>query len=87
MECLGFVEDLITLSLALPGDKIRNVRKECQTLLDSQLVKSYWDILRTFPGPLHFHHLQNEKNSALGNFETYDSTTLLFPQAKEELVW
>ena len=41
----------------------------------------------TFPGPLHFHHLQNEKNSALGNSETYDSTTPLSPQAKEDLVW
>ena len=50
MECLGFVVDPITLSLALPRDKIRNVRKECQTLLDSQLVTSYLDIL-PFQGP------------------------------------
>ena len=50
MECLGFVVDLITLSHALPRDKIRNVRKEYKTLLDSQLVTSYWDIL-PFQGP------------------------------------
>ena len=50
MEFLGFVVDSITLSFAFPRDKIRNVRKECQTLLDSQLVTSYWDIL-PFKGP------------------------------------
>ena len=37
MEFLGFVVDSITLSLALPRDKIRKVRKEFQALLDSPL--------------------------------------------------
>ena len=85
MEFVGFVVDPITLSLALPRDKIRNVRKECQTLLDSQLVTNYWDIL-PFQGPSISTTYKTRKNRALGNSETYDSTTLLFPQAKEELV-
>ena len=38
MEFLGFVIDSLTLSLALPRDKIRNVRKECQALLNLPLV-------------------------------------------------
>ena len=77
MQFLGFVEDSITLSLALPRDKIRNVRKECQTLLDLQLVTVRQlarllgcltsTIQAVFPGPLHYHHLQKEKNRALGN--------------------
>ena len=97
MEFLGFVVDFITLSLALPRDKIRNVRKECQTLLDSQLVTVRQlarllghltsTIQTVFPGLLHFRHLQNEKNRALGNSQTYDSTTPLSPQAREKLVW
>ena len=37
MEFLGFVVDSITLSLALPRDTIRKVRKEFQALLDSPL--------------------------------------------------
>ena len=38
MEFLGFVVDSLTLSLALPRDKIKNVRKECQALLNLPLV-------------------------------------------------
>ena len=97
MEFLGFVVDSLTLSLALPRDKIRKVRKECQTLLDSplvtvrQLAKLLGHLTSTiqavFPGPLHFRHLQNEKNRALVDSQTYDSATPLSPQAKEELVW
>ena len=97
MEFLGFVVDSLTLSLAHPREKIRKVRKECQTLLDSplvtvrQLAKLLGHLTSTiqavFPGPLHFRHLQNEKNRALVDSQTYDSATPLSPQAKEELVW
>jgi len=97
IEFLGFVVDSLTLSLSLPRDKIRNVRKECQTLLDSplvtvrQLAKLLGHLTSTiqavFPGPLYFRHLQNEKNRALVLSQTYDSATPLSPQAKEELVW
>ena len=44
-------------------------------------------IQAAFPGPLHFRHLQNEKNRALAHSQTYDSATRLSSQAKEELVW
>jgi len=99
MEFLGFMVDSISLSLALPRDKTRNVRRECQTLLDSPLVTvrqlakllghltSTSTIQAVFPGPLHFHHLQNKKNRALAHSHIYDSATPLSPQAKEELVW
>ena len=97
MEFLGFVVDSLTLSLALPRDKIRNVRKECQALLNlplvtvRQLAKLLGHLTSTiqavFPGPLHFCHLQNEKNRALVHSQTYDSATPLSPQAREELVW
>jgi len=68
-----------------------------QSLLDSpqvtmrQLAKLLGHLTSTiqavFPGPLHFRHLQNEKNRALVHSQTYDSSTPLPPQAKEELVW
>ena len=87
MEFLGFVVDFLTLSLALPRDKIRNVRKECQALLNlplvtvRQLAKLLGHLTSTiqavFPGPLHFRHLQNEKNRALVHSQTYDSATPL----------
>jgi len=44
-------------------------------------------IQAVFSRPLHFRHLQNEKNRALAHSQTYDSSTALSPQAKEELVW
>lgn len=95
MEFLGFVIDFITMSLALPRDKIKNVRKESQTLLDSPLVTvrrvarllGYltFTTQAVFPGPLHFRHLQNENNRSLVHSQTCD---LPLPfQAKEELVW
>jgi hypothetical protein len=38
MEFLGFLVDSQAPTLALPRDKIRSVKKECQNLLDLQLV-------------------------------------------------
>ena len=38
MNFLGFVVESLTLSLALPRDKIMKVRKDSQALLDSPLV-------------------------------------------------
>ena len=97
MEFLGFGVDSISLSFALPRDKIRNVRKERQTSLNSplvtvrQLAKLLGHLTSTiqaaFPGPLHFRHLQNEKNRALAHSHTFDSATPLSPKAKEELMW
>ena len=85
MEFLGFGVDSISLSFALPRDKIRNVRKERQTSLNSplvtvrQLAKLLGHLTSTiqaaFPGPLHFRRFQNEKNRALAHSHTYDSTT------------
>lgn len=97
MEFLGFVIDSQALTLALPRDKIRRVKKECQDLLESplvsvrQLAKVLGHLTSTiqavFPGPLHFCHLQGEKNRAFEHSRTYECSILLSPQAKEELVW
>ena len=67
------------LPYSLPWDKIRKVRKECQALLHSpvvtvrQLPKLLGHLTSTiqavFPVPLHFRHLQNEKNRALVNLQ------------------
>ena len=83
MEFLGFVVDSLTLSLALPRDKVRKVSKECQHLIDSplvsvrQLAKLLGHLTSTiqavFPGPLNFRHLQSEKNRAYQQSLTYES--------------
>lgn len=97
MEFLGFLVDSQALTLALPRDKIRRVKKECQNLLDLQVVtvrelaKVLGHLTSTiqavFPAPLHFRHLQECKNKALGLSHTYEHPFKLTIQAKEELVW
>ena len=97
MEFLGFLIDSRTMTLALPREKIRKVKKECQHLLDLQVVtvrelaKVLGHLTSTiqavFPAPLHFRHLQEDKNKALDLHHTYEHSIPLTTQAKEELVW
>ena len=67
MEFLGFLIDSRTMALALPREKIRKVRKECQHLIDLQVV-TVRELARVlgfltsaiqavFPAPLDFRHL------------------------------
>ena len=97
MEFLGFMVDSLTLTLALPRDKVKRVRRECQALMTSpqvtvrQLAKVIGHLTSTiqavFPGPLHFRHLQADKNRALDGQQTYDSLIHPSPQASEERQW
>ena len=97
MEFLGFLVGSQTMALALPWEKIRKVKKECQHLLDLQVVivrelaKVLGHLTSTiqtvFPAPLHFRYLQEDKNKALDLHHTYEHSIPLTTQAKEELVW
>ena len=97
MEFLGFLIDCQTMTLALPRDKVRKVKKECQSALNHpqitvrELAKVLGNLTSTiqavFPGPLHFRHLQGDKNKALVHLGSYDSLVQLSPQALEELIW
>ena len=97
MEFLGFLIDSQTMTLALPRDKVRKVKKECQSVLNypqvtvRELAKLIGHLTSTiqavFPGPLHFRHLQGDKNKSLAQFGSYDSLIQLSPYALEELVW
>ena len=96
MEFLGFLIDSQTMTLALPRDKVRKVKKECQSVLNypqvtvRELAKLIGHLTSTiqavFPGPLHFRHLQGDKNKSLAQFGSYDSLIQLSPYALEELV-
>ena len=97
MEFLGFLIDSQTMTLALPREKVRKVKKECQSVLNypqvtvRELAKLIGHLTSTiqavFPGPLHFRHLQGDKNKSLAQFGYYDSLIQLSPQALEEPVW
>ena len=97
MEFLGFLIDSQAMTLALPRDKVRKVKKECQSALNHpqvtvrELAKLLGYLTSTiqavFPGPLHFRHLQGDKNKALAHLGSYGSRVQLSPQALEELIW
>ena len=97
MEFLGFLVNSVTLTLSLPRDKIRKVRKECQEVMDSpqitirQLTKLLGLLSSTiqavFPAPLHFRHLQEVKNAAFTLDRSYNSLISLPPLALDELTW
>ena len=97
MEFLGFLIDSQAMTLALPRDKVRKVKKECQSALNHpqvtvrELAKLLGHLTSTiqavFPGPLHFRHLQGDKNKALAHLGSYDSRVQLSLQALEELIW
>ena len=97
IEFLGFLVDSVTLSLQLPGEKLRKIRKRCQQLLNvgetsirelskflGLLISS---IQAVFPAPLHYRHLQRLKNLSLNTLQSDDAIIPLDSQAKEELVW
>ncbi len=75
MEFLSFVVNSLNLTLALPRDKIRKIKKECQRIIDSpqitirQLAKLLGFLTSTiqavFPAPLHFRQLQEVKKQGV----------------------
>ena len=97
IEFLGFLVDSVTLSLQLPGEKLRKIRKRCQQLLNvgetsiRELSKFLGlltsSIQAVFPAPLHYRHLQRLKNLSLNTLQSYDAIIPLDSLAKEELVW
>ena len=97
LEFLGFVADSADMSLALPKDKVRKIRKECQEMLQAQEVPIIniarllghlsASIQAVFPAPLHFRFLQADKNQALQTKSAYSQMWRHSLEAKEELEW
>jgi hypothetical protein len=65
----------MALTIQLPGEKLRKIRKNCQKLLALQEISirelsKFLGLLTSsiqaiFPAPLHFRHLQHLKNQAI----------------------
>jgi hypothetical protein len=97
LEFLGFIIDPILMELQLPRDKIKSIRRECLTVLQSDKVtvrdlsrvlgKLTASIQAVFPAPLHYRHIQADKHKALAQCRHYEAVVTLSPQAKEELRW
>ena len=87
--------DSVPLCLALPRDKVRSSRRECEGLIANPVttVRQLAHLLgrlcssvqAVFPAPLYYRYLQQAKIQALRSGGHYESRVLLNPEAIEEL--
>ena len=97
LEFLGFLVNSVRMSLYLPRDKVKSIKRECQSLLNNPSVsirtlsrllgKLSSSIQAVFPAPLHYRFLLTAKTMALKKTQSYESTLLLNQAAQEELLW
>jgi hypothetical protein len=97
IEFLGLLVDSNDLTLLLPGEKLRKIRKQCQKLLDHpemsiRELSKFLGLLTSsiqaiFPAPLHFRHLQNLKKQAMATQHSYDAMTSLDQASRDEILW
>jgi hypothetical protein len=97
MEFLGFLIDSNGMTLQLPGEKLRKIRRKCQKLLDQTTISvrelsKFLGLLTSsiqaiFPAPIHYRHLQRLKNTTLASLQTYEAQVALDQPAREEILW
>ena len=97
IEFLGMTVDSLTLCLALPRDKVRSIRRECESLIANPtttvrqlahlLGRLSSSIQAVFPAPLYYRYLQQAKIQALRSGGHYESQVVLNQEAIEELQW
>ena len=85
------------MSLYLPKDKVKGIKKDCQRLIDnpsvsiralSRLVgKLSSSIQAVLPVPLHYRYLLRIKNVALKKRQSYLAMLCLDQAAQQELLW
>jgi hypothetical protein len=97
LEFLGLLIDSRGLTLQLPGEKLRKIRKRCQKLQDQAEVSirelsKFLGLLTSsiqaiFPAPLHFRNLQRLKNQAMASHQSYEAMISLDQASREEMAW
>ena len=97
IEFLGMTVDSLTLCLALPRDKIRGIRRECESLIANPMTtvrqlahligRLSSSIQAVFPAPLYYRYLQQTKIQALRSGGHYESQVVLNQEAIKELQW
>ena len=98
IDFLGFLLDSTSMELKLPGDKIKDLRREARTILAADLITAL-DRSRLLGkmnavtkavamAPLFYRHLQAELQAALNKFcQNYGARLYLSSLAREELQW
>ena len=98
IEFLGLLVNSKNLTLILPGEKLRKIRKRYKQLLEisdlliRELSKFLGFLLissiqATFPAPLHFRNLHRLKNQAMTAHQSYEAMISLDQAAREEVIW
>ncbi len=98
LEYLGFTINSVALTLALPEDKVQNIRGKCQQLLPEKEVsardlskligKLTATVLAVLPAPLHFRQLQMLRTKALlQGSQNYGTKIELTSACRDELRW
>ena len=97
LEFLGFLVNSVEMSLYLPRDKVKSIKRECQSMINNPSVsirtlsrllgKLSSSIQAVFPAPLHYRFLLMAKTMALKKTQSYESILFLNQAAQEELLW
>ena len=97
IEFLGMEIDSVKMNIALPQDKLDNIRNQCESLLEaksttvhrmSQLIGTLTSTLQAVqPAPLYYRALQMTKTKELLKNKSYAATMMLTDQCKLELQW
>ena len=97
IEFLGFQINSTNLTLQLPGEKLRKIRKTCQNLLGKTEISvrelsKFLGLLTSsiqaiFPAPLHYRHLQRLKNTTMTSEQSYEALLTLDTAAREDILW
>ena len=97
IEFLGFLINSTNLTLQLPGEKLRKIRKTCQDLLEKTEISvrelsKFLGLLTSsiqaiFLAPLHYRHLQRLKNTTMTSEQSYEAIVTLDSAAREEVLW
>ncbi|XP_028394441.1 uncharacterized protein LOC114518633 [Dendronephthya gigantea] len=93
----GTLLEFACLPFGLPREKLRKIRKKCQTLLSGTEISvrelsKFLGLLTSsiqaiFPAPLHYKHLQRLKNTTMSSTQSYEAIVTLDTTAREEVVW
>jgi hypothetical protein len=98
LEFLGFQIESVDMRLTLPQDKIDDIQKRCQKLVESEttsvrkLAKVIGKLTASaqavLSAPLHYRKLQMTKTKALmRGYQSYESVVILTDDCKRELSW
>lgn len=97
LEFLGFQINSVTFQISLPKDKVKNIKRECQKVLDHQTItvrelarllgKLSASIQAVFPAPLHYRYLQAVNKQSLAKQGSYEAPVIWSATALEELKW